>query len=214
MLWINIYPKASSQKVKFLFFFLLHCIENGIKKILNVLIWKTFLFRHVWPESSIEKKKKKNCRHEIKRQKKTSDSNGVLRWLWSFKILTLCSQKQDFQIETLLTVKHHENMTIFKPFQIFVFFSSFFFFTFPLLSLCFLKHAFVVAEKVKRFFFFQSKLSGLSENRTFHKANFPWCSGNIITPKHHGFRMTYGFIYKKKTSLTQIKTKIQEHVKS
>ena len=67
-------------------------------------------------------------------------------------------------------------------------------------------HAFVVCEKVKRFFF-QSKLSGLSENRTFHKANFPRCSGNIITPEHHSFNMTYGFIYKKKTSLTQINTK-------
>ncbi|KAF0027730.1 hypothetical protein F2P81_020471 [Scophthalmus maximus] len=54
-----------------------------------------------------------------------------------------------------------------------------------------------------------SKLSGLSENRTFHKANFPWCTGNIITPKHHSFSMTYGFIYKKKTSLTPINTEPQ-----
>lgn len=76
-----------------------------------------------------------------------------------------------------------------------IFLSSFFFSNMHLLLLKRLKD------------FFQSKLSGLSENRTFLKANFPWCSGNIITPKHHSFSMTYGFIYKKQTSLTPINKK-------
>lgn len=75
----------------------------------------------------------------------------------------------------------------------FFFFSSFF------------KHAFVVAEKVKRFFFlFPVETEWAGSEPNIHKANFPWCSGNIITPKHHSFRMTYGFIYKKKTSVTPI----------
>lgn len=49
-------------------------------------------------------------------------------------------------------------------------------------------------------------MSGLSENWTFHKANFPRCWGDIITPEHHSFTLTYGYIYKKKTNLTPIKT--------
>lgn len=94
----------------------------------------------------------------------------------------------------LVWKRKQQQLTIFKQPH----FTFFFFLNLHLLLLKRLKD-----------FFFQSKLSGLWENRTFHKANFPWCSGNIITPKHHSFRMTFGFIYKKKTSLTPINYKIE-----
>lgn len=97
-----------------------------------------------------------------------------------------------------LSSSSEQTVAIFSHTQVDFFFLSLFFFVCMHLLLL---------KRLKDFIFFQSKLSGLSENRTFHKANFPWCSGNIITPKHHSFSMTYGFIYKKKTSLTPINTK-------
>lgn len=124
---------------------------------------------------------------------KKSESKCVFRWLRDPAEFSLFAQ--DFHSE-IRVAEYYQGAAFLLHCSFFFLFFIFFFF----------KHAFVAAEKVKRFFF-QPKLSGLSENRTFHKANFPWCSGNIITPKHHSFSMTSGFIYKKKTSLTPINTK-------
>lgn len=116
---------------------------------------------------------------------KESESECVFHWLYDPAELSPSAPS------SWIFTSRHNIITIFNLPHF-----TFFF----LLHLLLLKRLF--------FFFFSSRnWVGSQRNEHFTSQISPGCSGKFITPKHHSFSLTYGFIYTKTTSLTPINTK-------